>query len=77
MMIDPQAKTGGLHSVQVLLGDGPVDFSWIESQISIIKSDTIAASVIKALHLTDDPEFVYDGNIYSTLAVLKHLLAWC
>jgi succinoglycan biosynthesis transport protein ExoP len=77
MMIDPQAKTGGSQSLQAVLGDTPIDFGWIESQISIIKSDTIASSVIKELRLTEDPEFVGgEGQIHKLLAALVKQKFW-
>ena len=44
-------------SQQQLLIDSPIDSAAIESQIEILKSDTIALSVINSLHLADDPEF--------------------
>src|SRR5262249_50049854 len=47
MMIDPQARTGGSQSLQAVFGDAPVDWAWLENQISILRSETIASSVIK------------------------------
>ena len=47
---------------QQILIDSPIDSAAIESQIEILKSDTIALAVINNLHLTDDPEF---GGGYS------------
>jgi len=38
--------------------DLPVDTGLVDSQVEILKSETIALSVIKDLHLGDDPEFV-------------------
>jgi succinoglycan biosynthesis transport protein ExoP len=38
--------------------DLPVDTAMIDSQVEILKSENIALSVIKDLHLADDPEFV-------------------
>jgi polysaccharide biosynthesis transport protein len=38
--------------------DAPVDTAMVDSQVEILKSENIALSVIKDLHLTDDPEFV-------------------
>jgi len=38
--------------------DMPVDTAMVDSQVEILKSENIALSVIKDLHLTDDPEFV-------------------
>src|SRR3984957_16985833 len=42
--------------------DAPVDTSMVDSQVEILKSENIALSVIKDLHLTDDPEFVGPGG---------------
>ena len=36
----------------------PVDFSEIMTQVEVLKSDNIALSVIKNLHLTENPAFV-------------------
>jgi len=35
----------------------PVDSTAVDSQVEILKSETVALSVIKDLHLTDEPEF--------------------
>jgi succinoglycan biosynthesis transport protein ExoP len=45
--------------------DAPFDSSEVDTQIEIIKSENIAASVIKDLHLNEDPEFIdpYPGFI--------------
>jgi succinoglycan biosynthesis transport protein ExoP len=45
-----------------MFNDMPVDTSMVESQVEILKSETIALAVIKQLHLTDDPEFVGPGG---------------
>lgn len=45
------------------VGDVNIDAAMmIESQVEIIKSDTVASSVINDLHLTEDPEFVGSGG---------------
>jgi polysaccharide biosynthesis transport protein len=51
------------HKTQVFqaqspLGDLPIDSSTVDTQIEILKSENIAATVIKDLHLNDDPEFI-------------------
>jgi len=47
-----------LFQQQTPLGvDVPVDTAIIDSQVEILKSENIALSVIKDLHLIDDPEF--------------------
>jgi succinoglycan biosynthesis transport protein ExoP len=43
---------------QQTVGEETVDSAVVESQIEVLKSQAIAASVVKTLHLTSDPEFV-------------------
>ncbi len=43
---------------QSSFADTPIDSSTVDTQIQILKSDDLALSVIKELHLDDDPEFV-------------------
>lgn len=55
------------HKVQLFqqqssLGDLAVDPAMTETQVEILKSENISLSVIKDLHLTDDPEFVGSGG---------------
>jgi polysaccharide biosynthesis transport protein len=38
-------------------GEAVPDTAWIDSQVEILGSENVALSVIKNLHLTDDPEF--------------------
>jgi len=40
------------------VGGGTPDGPWIESQIGVIRSQSVAAYVVKQLRLADDPEFV-------------------
>ena len=40
----------------------PIDASTVESQVEILKSESIALAVIKKLRLTDDPEFIQSGG---------------
>jgi succinoglycan biosynthesis transport protein ExoP len=42
--------------------DIPVDSATVDSQVEILKSENIALSVIKDLHLNDDPEFIGPGG---------------
>ena len=46
-----------LFQQQSVLGDIPIDSASVESQVEVLKSDNVALSVIKDLHLTEDPEF--------------------
>jgi polysaccharide biosynthesis transport protein len=41
--------------------DSPPEAAWIESQIEILKSQDVAAYVVKQLHLADDPDFPQSG----------------
>ena len=46
---------------QSILGDIPIDTAQVESQVEILKSENIAAAVVKNLHLSEDPEFTGSG----------------
>jgi uncharacterized protein involved in exopolysaccharide biosynthesis len=43
---------------QALFTEGPLDAAQIESQLQVIKSRSIVASIVEQLKLMDDPEFV-------------------
>jgi succinoglycan biosynthesis transport protein ExoP len=47
-----------LFQQQSMVGDATVDSAAVDSQIEVLKSEAIAAAVVKNLHLTSDPEFV-------------------
>src|ERR1700733_2497712 len=47
---------------QSAFSDAPMDTSAVDSQVEVLKSETIALAVIKQLHLTEDPEFVGSGG---------------
>ena len=55
--------------LQSLPGDAPPDAAWIETQIQILKSRSVAADVVKRLQLAEDPELLRSG-------LLDKLLAW-
>lgn len=57
---------------QSVLGDIAIDAAMVESQVEIMKSENVALSVIKDLHLTEDPEFV--GSAGGLLGSLLHLI---
>ncbi len=66
MLID--TKKIQLFQQQSMFNDIPIDSGSVESQVEILKSETIALAVIKKLHLTDDPEFVGpSGGLVGTL----------
>jgi polysaccharide biosynthesis transport protein len=54
MMIE--TRKGPLES---LLGNGPPDSPWVESQIGVLKSQNVAAYVVKQLRLAEDPKFIH------------------
>ena len=56
------SRKNQLFQQQSVLGDIPIDSASVESQVQILKSETIADAVIKDLHLTDDPEFSGSGG---------------
>jgi polysaccharide biosynthesis transport protein len=47
---------------QTLAGDPPADVAWIESQLGILKSQNVAAYVVKQLRLAEDPKFINSGD---------------
>jgi polysaccharide biosynthesis transport protein len=51
-------EKGQVFQNQSILADAPIDLPAVESQVQIVKSENVAASVIKYLHLTEVPEFV-------------------
>jgi polysaccharide biosynthesis transport protein len=46
-----------LFQQQSVVGDSTIDSSAVDSQIEVLKSEAIAAAVVKQLHLTGDAEF--------------------
>ena len=55
LMID--ARKLQVFQQQSILGDIPIDTAQVDSQVEVLKSENVALSVIKNLHLTEDPEF--------------------
>ena len=66
-----------LFQQQPSLGDITVDPAMAETQVEILKSENISLSVIKDLHLTDDPEFVGPGGglIGAVLSLISNLFS--
>ncbi len=60
LMID--ARKVQLFQQQSIVGDLAMDSPMVESQVELLKSENVALSVIKELHLTEDPEFVGSGG---------------
>jgi succinoglycan biosynthesis transport protein ExoP len=65
MMIDTSKDL----SLPVTLSQGgPTDSAWIESQVGILKSASVAATVVKQLHLAEDLQFTEpDAGIFDKL----------
>jgi succinoglycan biosynthesis transport protein ExoP len=51
------SRTGQFLPDRSIVGDTPLNSSWIDSQITIISSDELLASVAKALRLNTESEF--------------------
>lgn len=58
LMIDSRKMQGLQTQVGGTSGDNPIDSAMVDSQVEILKSETIATSVIKDLHLLDSTEFM-------------------
>lgn len=73
LLIDSR-KIQGLQTNQAPPGgDNPIDSAMVDSQVEILKSETIAASIIKDLRLLDSPEFMREDA--GLLASLTRLFA--
>jgi capsular exopolysaccharide synthesis family protein len=67
LVVDSKAAPGDTASVSTI----------VESQIEIIKSESIARAVIGKLGLTEDPEFVRrDGVVRGMIKSISRLLGW-
>ncbi|MBH5369013.1 polysaccharide biosynthesis tyrosine autokinase [Bradyrhizobium glycinis] len=51
-------KMQGLQTQVGAAGDNPIDTAMVDSQVEVLKSETIASAVIKDLRLLDTPEFM-------------------
>ena len=61
LLID-SSKMKVLQQQQSSAGDVPLDTWQIDSQVELLKSDSIGLSVVKKLRLTEDPEFTRPGE---------------
>jgi succinoglycan biosynthesis transport protein ExoP len=53
---------------QSIMNEAVVDSTTVETQVEVLKSENIALSIIKELHLTEDPEFVKpSGGLIGTI----------
>src|ERR1700722_15908491 len=75
LIIDTHNKQLLQAQSQHPLADLPTDTATVDTQIEILKSENIATSVIKDLHLNDDPEFIAPspGLIGRIIGVLTFL----
>ena len=71
MFID-RGKLQPFAQQQQILIDNPIDSGGIETQLQILKSDTLALSVINNLHLADDPEFGGSRAMFGLFSGLFH-----
>src|SRR6266702_2693129 len=70
LIIDTR-KVPGLQQQSQSSNDMPVDSGMVDSQVEILKSETIALAVIKDLRLVDKPEFNgSEGGLLSSLSGL-------
>ena len=66
LMID--SRKINVFQQQSVLGDVQLDSASVLSQIEVLKSENVALSVIKDLHLTQDPEFIgSSGGLIGTI----------
>src|SRR5450759_4067818 len=62
MLLIDSSKARMFQQQQPSLTDIPIDTAQVETQVEVLKSESIGLSVIKDLHLTEDPEFVGTGG---------------
>src|SRR5262245_19307622 len=70
LLIDSR-KMQGLQTQAPAGGDSPIDSAMVDSQVEVLKSETIATSVIKQLNLLDSPEFTgNEGGLFTSISDL-------
>jgi polysaccharide biosynthesis transport protein len=57
LVID-SSKVRALQQQQMALAGVPIDFTEVETQVEVLKSDNIGLAVVKDQHLTENPAFV-------------------
>lgn len=71
LMIDSRKMQGLQTQGAPGAGDNPIDSAMVDSQVEVLKSETIASAVIKDLHLLDSPEFMRaDDGLLSSVTQL-------
>lgn len=73
LLIDSR-KMQGLQTQQATTADSSIDSAMVDSQVEVLKSETIATNVIKQLHLLDLPEFT--GEEAGLLSSVSNLFSW-
>ena len=66
LVIESKAASGEATSVSTI----------VESQIAIIRSESIASAVIRKLGLAEDPEFADRGVVHGMIGPISRLLGW-
>ncbi|WP_426434921.1 polysaccharide biosynthesis tyrosine autokinase [Bradyrhizobium genosp. P] len=70
LLIDSR-KMQGLQTQAPTGADSPIDSAMVDSQVEVLKSETIATAVINQLHLLDSPEFTRaEGGLLSSVSDL-------
>jgi succinoglycan biosynthesis transport protein ExoP len=70
LLIDSR-KSQGLQTQTATGGDSSIDSAMVDSQVEILRSETIATAVIKDLKLTESPEFTgKEGGLLSRISDL-------
>jgi succinoglycan biosynthesis transport protein ExoP len=62
MLLIDSGKARMFQQQQPSLTDIPIDTAQVETQVEVLKSESIGLSVIKEMHLTESPEFVGAGG---------------
>ena len=71
LVIDSRKMQGLQTQASTSGSDSPIDSAMVDSQVEILKSEAIAAAVIKDLKLVDSPEFMGgDGGLLSSISGL-------
>jgi succinoglycan biosynthesis transport protein ExoP len=70
LMIDSR-KAQGLQTQTSIGGDNPIDSAMVDSQVEILKSETIASAVVRDLRLVESSEFTEsEGGLLGSIANL-------
>src|SRR5262249_1438954 len=62
IVIDIRKAEAFQHAQQTLGDTAPIDTALIATEVQVLMSPNISLAVIKALNLTEDPEFVRPGG---------------